>query len=106
MRIQRPGRSIFKPFTTTGFLVVLLAGCGSPIQGTYSGRGTGFLDKMTFKSGGKVDLTFMGMTKEGTYEVDGKSVKITHGGETTILTLDDQGCLDGGGLIGKYCKGT
>jgi hypothetical protein len=46
----------------------------------------------------------MGMIHEGTYVLDGKRVKITVSGDTTIMTIDDQGCLDAGGVIGKFCK--
>jgi hypothetical protein len=90
-------------------LVVLLglAGCGSGIDGTYtSSGGMGIIESMTFKKGGKVEVTAMGMTKEGTFEVEGKKVKVTIANDTTILTLDDNGCLNGGGMIGKFCKGT
>lgn len=86
-------------------LAGLLAACGSGIDGTYLSEGDGFFESLTFKSGGKVEITFMGMTKEGDYELEGgKKVKITMGGDTQILTIDDKGCLDGGGLIGRYCK--
>jgi hypothetical protein len=84
--------------------LVVLVGCGNGIEGTYSGRGTGFLEKMVFKGDGKVDLTFMGMTREGTYEVDGDRVKVTNSGTTEILTVADDGCLEGGGILGRYCK--
>jgi hypothetical protein len=47
----------------------------------------------------------MGMTKEGTYKRDGKRVTITVNGDTQVLTLADNGCLEGGGLLGTYCKG-
>lgn len=84
---------------------VVLAGCGgSGIEGTYSGRGTGFLQQMVFKPDGKVELTFMGMTKEGTYVVEDQKVKVTNGSDTSILTIADDGCLDGGGILGRYCK--
>ena len=43
----------------------------------------------------------MGMTHEGTYVLDGKRVKITISGDTTIMTIDDQGCLDAGGSDGQ-----
>jgi hypothetical protein len=85
-------------------LTLALAACGG-LSGTYSGKGTGFLDDLTFHSGGKVDATFMGMTKEGTYKRDGKRVTITVNGDTQVLTLADNGCLEGGGLLGTYCKG-
>lgn len=85
-------------------LTLVLGGCGG-LSGTYSGKDTGFLDDLTFHSGGKVDATFMGMTKEGTYKKDGKRVTITVNGDTQVLTLASNGCLEGGGLLGTYCKG-
>ena len=88
-------------------LVVILVGCGSgsSLDGVYSGENTGFLDKIEFVGGDKAELTFMGMTKEATYVVEDRKVKINQAGEVTILRIDDAGCLDGGGIIGKYCKG-
>lgn len=83
---------------------LLLAACGNSLSGKYEGGDHGFLDSLNFTSGDKVELTFMGMTKEGTYSRDGKKVKITNGNDTQILTIDDNGCLDGGGMLGKYCK--
>jgi hypothetical protein len=43
-------------------------------------------------------------TGEGTYEIEGEKVKVTNNGETQLLTIDADGCLDGGRRIGKYCK--
>jgi hypothetical protein len=43
-------------------------------------------------------------TGEGTYEIEGEQVKVTNNGETQLLTIDADGCLDGGRRIGKYCK--
>ena len=84
-------------------LTLAFAACGG-LSGTYSGKETGFLDDLTFHSGGKVDATFMGMTKEGTYKKDGKRVTITVNGDTQVLTLAANGCLEGGGILGTYCK--
>jgi hypothetical protein len=81
-----------------------VAGCGSSVSGTYSSNGNGFFEQLEFKSGAKVEVTFMGMTKEGTYEIEDKKVKVTVGGDNQIFTIDDEDCLVGGGLIGKYCK--
>jgi hypothetical protein len=85
-------------------LTLAFAACGG-LSGTYSGKGTGFLESLTFHSGGKVDATFMGMTKEGTFKKDGKRVTITVNGDTQVLTVADNGCLEGGGILGTYCKG-
>jgi hypothetical protein len=81
-----------------------LGGCGGGVSGTYTGDGNGMIEKMEFKSGGKVEITAMGQTKEGTYVVEDGKVKITISGDTTILTMKDKGCLDGGGFIGTLCK--
>ena len=88
-------------------VVMVLAACGSgsSLDGVYSGENTGFLDKIEFVGGDKAELTFMGMTKEATYVVEEGKVKINQAGEITVLRIDDAGCLDGGGILGKYCKG-
>ncbi|MEO7650962.1 MAG: hypothetical protein ABIZ80_10885 [Bryobacteraceae bacterium] len=85
-------------------VIATLSGCGSKVHGTYSGHGQGFLDKLTFKPRGKVEVTFMCMAKEATYVVEEDKVKVTNAGATQVFILDDKGCLDGGRLLGKYCK--
>jgi hypothetical protein len=89
----------------TVLAVLALGGCGSGLNGTYRPSGDGFFEQLTFRSGGTVEITWMGMTKEGRYEVDDDRVKVTVGGDTQVLRIDRQGCVDGGGLIGRYCKG-
>jgi hypothetical protein len=74
------------------------------LEGDYAGTGNSFFEKLSFRSGGKLRVTFGGMTKVGTYELDGKEVLITVGNETNVFTLDAQGCVVGGGILGKYCK--
>jgi len=93
-------------------LVAVLAGlfAGLPahaarLDGDYQQVGTSLFEKLSFRSGNKVRVTFMGMTKVGTYEIDGKEVLITVGNETSVFTLDDKGCIVGGGPLGRYCKG-
>lgn len=84
---------------------LLLFGCsGNGLSGTYVGQEGAFLEKMTFTSYDKVELTFLGATTEATYTLEGKKVKINNAGENQILTITENGCLDGGGFIGKYCK--
>lgn len=88
--------------------LILLAGalgaCGAGVQGTYSGKDTGFLDNITLKSGGKANVEFMGTTKQGTYEIDGDEITLTVGNDAQVLRIDDSGCLVGGGLLGTYCR--
>lgn len=98
------GRSIAALVVAAGIVASPLA-CGAALEGDYAGTGNSFFEKLSFRSGGKVRVTFGGMTKVGTYEIDGKEVLITLGNETNVFTLDAQGCVVGGGILGKYCKG-
>jgi hypothetical protein len=83
-----------------------LAGCGSKLSGTYKVDTSGGMpfEKMEF-SGSKVELTDAngGMT-EATYAVDGDKVKISVAGMTQIWTMDKDGALNGGGVIGRFVK--
>lgn len=87
----------------------LYVGCTRGLSGTYVANGdslgSALVSSLTFTSEGKVEVTGMGITKEGTYELEGTKVKITVSGDTTIMTLDENGCLDGGAMLGKFCKG-
>jgi hypothetical protein len=94
-----------------GFAMVLtlsLAACGGGgLSGAYTpSGGYGFFEKMNFTSKNKVEITFMGQVREIGYETDGKTLTIINpnAGETQIFTIDNAGCFDGGGLIGKYCR--
>lgn len=78
-------------------------GCGEDVSGVYSGEGTGFLEKIEFRGDQRVELSFMGMTKEGSYEVEDGKVRINNGGDISILQIDGD-CLIGGGILGSYCK--
>ncbi len=98
---HRPGRAL-RSFAIASSLFALA--CGPSIEGVYSGEDTGFLQKIEFRGDNKVELTFMGMTREGTYEIEDDRVKINNGGEISILKIADDGCLEGGGILGRYCK--
>ncbi|HNQ27386.1 MAG TPA: hypothetical protein PKL92_05640 [Aquaticitalea sp.] len=96
-----------KTLLKTTFLMcclVMLSGCSNGLQGTYVGNDNAFFDQLNFTSGNTVEIVFMGVTKEAEYTVDGKKVRITAAGETQVFTLTDKGCLDGGGMLGSYCK--
>lgn len=94
--------------SVVALLACLCTGCGGGLKGTYTPVGGTFggvlITSVTFTSGEKVEVTAMGVTHEGTYVLDGKRVKITISGDTTIMSIDEQGCLDAGGMIGKLCK--
>jgi PBP1b-binding outer membrane lipoprotein LpoB len=87
---------------------VFLAGCGSRLSGTYKVDSNGGIpfEKITFTSGSKVELTtaMTEATTEATYVVEGDKVKISAAGMTQIFTIDKNGCLNGGEMIGKFCK--
>jgi len=89
-----------------------LGGCDQKLSGIYvvkkdkANALSGLIfQKIEFGSGDTVDLTAtMGQTLRGTYKVDGKKVVITVGPQSSVFLLDDQGCIDGGDMIGKFCK--
>ncbi len=87
-------------------LTVFMASCGGHLSGTYvQSRGTGALtdSKMIF-SGSKVQIVMMGTATECKYEKDGDQIKIINGDKNQIITIDKDGCLDGGEIMGKFCK--
>lgn len=103
---------MFAQHKTTASLLCLAAAAfaaslahAAALDGDFTGVGNAFFERISFRSGGKVRITAMGMTKVGTYEIDGKEVLITVGAETNVFTIDDKGCVVGGGFLGKYCKG-
>ena len=70
-------------------LAIPSAAWAAKLEGEYEGTGNSFFEKLSFRPGGKVRVTFMGMTKVGTYEIEDKEVLITVGNETNVFTLDD-----------------
>jgi hypothetical protein len=86
-----------------------LAACGKSLSGTYLPKGGGLgnglvMEKLVFGSGDTVDITMMQQTVRATYKIDGKQVLLIVNGQQQVFTLDDAGCLDGGGVFGKFCK--
>ncbi|WP_340124614.1 hypothetical protein [Methylobacter svalbardensis] len=61
---------------------------------------------MNFTSDTKVELTvkFSDATAEADYLIEDDKVKISSAGQTQVFTIDKNGCLDGGQMIGKFCK--
>lgn len=90
---------------TMAILVLLFTGCtNKTLDGIYIGNDNAFFESLTFKSGDKVEIVFMGTTSEIEYQLENNKVKIINAGQNQILTITNDGCLDGGGFIGKYCK--
>lgn len=88
-----------------GFLafVLLLSACGSKLDGTYSDE----LGMTTYKfeSGGRVYVSALGTETELKYEVNGIKVKLEGPNGNVILTLLEDGSLQGPGG-NKLTRGT
>ncbi len=74
------------------------------MKGTYLGTDRSHFDKIVFTSNHKVELIFLGSIVEAEYEKEGSQVKINTAMGMQILSIDSRGCLDGGFIMGKYCK--
>ena len=89
-------------------VTAFLAGCGSKMSGTYNIDANGGVPfkSLNFTSGTKVELTaaMTGGISEATYVVDGDKVKISAAGSTQIWTIEKDGSLNGGELIGRFVK--
>lgn len=83
---------------------VLLAACGQGVSGRYDASPRGFFEYMEFRSGGKVEVGKFGSVSELTYVVVEGRIKVSGGGQTQILSVDKDGCLEGGKMMGRYCK--
>ena len=85
-------------------MMIALNGCGSNLSGEYKPVGQAHFESMNFKSDGIAEVSFQGMISEVTYEVEDDAVRMSGGGQTSILKMDDNGCIVGGGILGTYCK--
>lgn len=93
---------------TMSFLVLTITACGGGLSGVYKANapmGMGSVE-LHFISGKKVQITGnvigRSSTDEFEYEKDGKQIKIKNGNQVQILTVADDGCLEGMGT--KFCK--
>ena len=79
----------------------LLSSCNSGLSGKYIGNRI----EVEFTSSSKAMVTVMRNTFEVEYEKDGKRIKLKSTNpsvDNQILTIDEQGCLNGAG--DKLCK--
>jgi hypothetical protein len=84
--------------------VALCGACGGGVSGRYVGKGETFLDSITFVSDERVQVVFIGQTREDTYVLDGSTVTITApNGQRSAFTVGSDGCLTNQ-LLGTYCK--
>jgi hypothetical protein len=83
-------------------LLLLLSACGQKLEGeTYeSSRPLLGVTSFKFERGGKVYISVMGQETEMKYEVNGNKVKISSAQGNQILTLLDDGSIDGGMAFG------
>jgi len=100
-----------KRFIIVAVACLALAACGKSLSGTYtakggSGLGAGLvMQKMNFINSDTVELTMMDQTVRATYKIDGDSVLITVQGQQQVFKIASDGCIDGGAMFGKLCKG-
>jgi hypothetical protein len=100
-----------KSIIFAALIALLAAGCShNTLSGTYLPKGGGMgnglvMSKLEFLSGDQVNISMMEQTVRASYKIDGKQVLLNVNGAQQVFTLDAEGCLDGGGLFGKFCKG-
>jgi outer membrane lipopolysaccharide assembly protein LptE/RlpB len=77
-------------------VLFVLAACGSKLEGTYTDQMG--VASYTFTSDGKVISETMGMKFEQKYELDGKQIKIVMPTGAMVMTLNEDGSIDGLGM--------
>lgn len=95
-------------FLLLAMIATSIISCSSGLSGVYkpsknSGLGE-VIDQIEFVSSSKAKITSMGMSTEVSYELKGKELKFITEKGNQILTIDSNGCIDGGKVIGKFCK--
>jgi hypothetical protein len=89
-----------------GFVIAcctsFLGACGAGIASTYTN--TNGLVTLDLRSGGKASLTMMGQNEQCTYDVDGKNLTLTCGGDKTVWGIHDDGSLTGPGFVGTLAR--
>jgi hypothetical protein len=98
-----------KAILNAALLCLSLAACGHSLSGTYVPQGGGMgnglvMEKMVFGSGDEVTLSMMQQNIRASYKIEGKQLLLTLNGQSLVFEIDGKGCLDGGGLYGKFCK--
>jgi hypothetical protein len=97
-----------KQITVALTACLVLASCGHSLSGTYLPKGGGVgngitMEKMEFE-GDHVTLTMLEQKFQVDYKIDGKHLLLSLNGQQLVFDILDDGCLDGGGNFGKFCK--
>lgn len=82
-----------KTFIGAALALLLLSACGSRLDGTYTDPMG--ISTYTFKSGGKVSVVTMGTEVELDYKVEDNKVKLITPQGALVLTLLDDGSIQG-----------
>lgn len=87
--------SVIKITSAVVFAAVcsVLAACGAKLEGTYTDNAG--VVSYTFKSDGKVISETMGAQFELKYELDGNKIKIAMPTGAMVMTLNEDGSIDG-----------
>lgn len=82
-----------------------LAGCGNNVKGHTYAAADGSVT-IAFQSGGAATVSFGPITSTCTYTQSGKQINLTCGGQTELLTMADDGSLNGpsDALLGHLTK--
>jgi hypothetical protein len=91
--------------TAATLLCMGTVGCGNNVKGhSYSAADNSVT--IDFQSGGTAPVNFGGIPGTCTYTQNGKQINLTCGGQTELLTVADDGSLNGpaDGAIGHLTK--
>ena len=80
----------------------IFGACGAGLSGTYTNP-TGLVT-LDLRSGGAASLTMMGQNEQCTYDVSGRNLTLTCGGDKTVWGIHDDGSLTGPGFVGTLAK--
>jgi hypothetical protein len=84
---------------------LVVAGCGNNVNGHTYAAADGSVT-IAFQSGGAASVSFGPIASTCTYTQSGKQINLTCGGQTEVLTMADDGSLNGpaDGAIGHLTK--
>lgn len=85
-------------------VAVLLVACGAKVEGTYSN--VNGLVVLELKSGGKSTLSYAGETRDCSYTLDDKQIRMSCGRERFTFRRNQDGTLTGEGFLGIMKKST